>query len=125
MNFEIGLEADFYGVDCNSFKLDNCVFEAVEDENDGYRSMMSELRVVGEEEVNKLIFFKTPVARVRVEDESEGTYSSHTFDGYKLVDVKDGHIWLTFGTDNSDNYYPSFSFYYQTKGEAVLGILES
>jgi len=38
MEFKIGIEADFYGVDCNSFKLDNCVFEAVEDPRDDYRS---------------------------------------------------------------------------------------
>ena len=64
MKFEVGLEADFYGVDCNCFKLDNCVFEAVEDESDGYRSMMSDVRM--KDDTTGLIFFKTPVARVRV-----------------------------------------------------------
>jgi hypothetical protein len=123
MEFKVGLEADFYGVDCNSFKLDNCVFEAVEDESDGYRSMMSEVRM--QDCTDNLIFFKTPIARVRVEDESEGSYDHRGFDGYKLVDVKDGHVWLLFGTDDPTDYYPSFTFYYQTKGEVVLGILES
>ncbi len=113
MKFEIGLEADFYGVDNNYFKLDDTVFEAEEDESDGYRSCM---RDVSEVDVNNLIFFKTPIARVRVEDKSEANYSSSDgFDGYQLVDVEDGHVWLVFGTDNYNDYYPSYIFNYIPK----------
>lgn len=118
MKFEIGVEADFYGVDCNAFKLNNIVFEAVEDENDGYRSMMSELRIIENKE--NLIFFETPVARIRIEKRNEGYYGDQSFEGYNLVDINDGFIWLTFGTDMSDTYYPSFTFYYQHKHEFVL-----
>jgi hypothetical protein len=126
MEFKAGLEADFYGVDCHSFKLDNCVFEAVEDESDGFRSCMEEVRM--KDDTAGLIFFQTPIARVRVED-ADSSYDmrgfNRGFDGYKLVDVKDGHVWLMFGTDDPTDYYPSFSFYYQTKGEALLNIFES
>ena len=111
MEFKIGLEADFYGVDNNSFKLDNCVFEAVEDENDGYRSCMDEVRM--KDDTNGLIFFQTPLARVRVEDRTDGVHG--TFNGYDLVDVNDGFVWLTFGTDNCDDYYPTFIFIISTR----------
>jgi len=128
LTFELGLEADFYGVDCNSFKLDNCVFEAVEDNSDGYRSMLSDIRM--KDDVEGLIFFRTPLARVRVEDASDYLRYSfqqpdEPFEGYKLVDVVDGHVWLTFGTEYGDSYYPSFTYYYKTKGEALLDIFES
>jgi hypothetical protein len=127
MQIELGLEADFYGVDNTCFKLDDCVFEAVEDESDGYRSCMEEVRM--KDNTDDLIFFQTPLARVRVEDASDyekyAGFHDDRFEGYKLVDVNDGHSWLVFGTDHSDSYYPSFTFYYQTKGEAMLNILGS
>jgi len=122
MEFDIGLEADFYGVDCNSFKLDNCVFEAVEDESDGYRSCMAEVRM--KDDIKGLIFFQTPLARIRVEERSEGRYN-HEFEGYNLVDVNDGFVWLTFGADDPHDYYPSFEFFYQHKHEYVLSKFES
>jgi len=117
MVFEIGVEADFYGVDCNCFKLNNCIFEAVENESDGYRSCMEEVRM--NDDTKDLIFFNTPLARIRVEDCLVGQ-CDQTFNGYNLVDVNDGFIWLTFGTDNYDDYYPYFAFYYQNKQEWVL-----
>ena len=118
MKFEVGLEADFYGVDCNSFKLNNCVFEAIEDESDGYRSCMSEIRM--RDYTKGLIFFQTPLARICVKERTKNTY----YHGYDLVDVKDGFIWLTFGT-NDPHDYPSFEFFYQHKHEYVLRQLES
>ena len=118
MEFRIGLEADFYGVDCNSFKLDNYIFEAIEDNEDGYRSCMSDIRM--KDDTTGLIFFNTPLARIRVEERTDSRSQKHRFDGYNLVDVTDGFVWLTLGTDNIDDYYPSFEFYYQHKDEYVL-----
>jgi hypothetical protein len=66
MKFEVGQEADFYGVDCNRFKLNGTVFEAVEDESDGYRSMMHDVAIV--EDPVGLIFYAIPFARVKIED---------------------------------------------------------
>jgi len=81
---------------------------------------MNEVRM--QDNTNGLIFFQTPLARVRVEDCTSGHYG--TFDGYNLVDVTDGFVWLTFGTDNCDDYYPMFCFNYQHKGEYVLNKFE-
>lgn len=98
----VGSEFLFYGVDNNEFKLDDTVYEAIEDENDGYRSYLDSVVVV---EGNGL-FFTKPLARVRVEELDENNWC--------LVDVLTGHNWLTVGTDYSmDGYYPSFVFNYQ------------
>ena len=101
-------EADFYGVDNVFFKLGDTVYEAVEDESDGYRSCLDEIRIASDAE--GLIFFRNPLARVRVED--RGTDSQ---EGWLLRDVVDSHIWLEIGTDNNDDYYPYFIFRYYPK----------
>jgi hypothetical protein len=102
----VGKVLGFYGVDGNAFKTGRYVFEAVEDENDGYRSMMRGVAEV--KDPSGLIFFKRRVATVRVEEDSE-------FDGFRLVDVADGHTWLRLGTDHADDYYPMFRFDYEPK----------
>jgi len=104
---------DFYGVDNNTFRVgvggELLTFEAVEDENDGYRSMLEEVELRG----NTGVFSSAPLCRVTVIDapSSAGGYSYGAFDGYQLVDDS-GHVWLTLGTDNADDYYPSFTFSY-------------
>lgn len=97
----------FCGVDNLSFCLirsdgARLAFAAVEDESDGYRSMMEEVRSVP---LEGLIFFRTPVARVKIQDD-EGLFA-----GYHLID-DDGHVWLRLGTDHADDYYPMFIFEY-------------
>lgn len=111
MNFEkaVGEVFGFYGIDGNTFKLGGHVFEAVEDENDGYRSMLGE--VATRDNPSGLIFFKRSIAKVKVVE----TNNSHEFVGYELVDVEDGHVWLRLGTDEYDDYYPCFIFSYQPK----------
>lgn len=105
----------FFGVDDYKFKLGPYVFEAVEDRSDGYRSMMEEVKEVGE--VSTSIFFKQPVDDVWVREADEypnvdGFYGA--FDGYELVG-HDDHVWLRFGTSNSSDYYPCFEFHYTPK----------
>jgi hypothetical protein len=103
----VGREFDFYGVDASAFKLDEVVFEAVEDESDGYRSMLASVEV---KDPSGLLFFKTPLARVQLTIDG-----GNSFNGYKLVDVVDGHVWLRLGTNDYDDYYPLFTFDYQPK----------
>jgi myo-inositol-hexaphosphate 3-phosphohydrolase len=108
MKFEelIGKELKFYGVDGNTFKLENTVFEALENEDDGYRSYLKSVEV---KDPSGLIFFRRSIAKVRMET-GEGD-----FDGFRLVDVKNGHTWLRLGTDRGDCYYPHFVFEYTPK----------
>ena len=102
----VGETVSFFGVNCNCFKLGNQVFEAIEDESDGYRSYLESVEVVQ----GNLVFPRSKLARVKVEEFEDGY-----FDGYRLVGVSDGHEWLRFGTDNIDDYYPGFIFDYSPK----------
>lgn len=103
-----GKRVGFCGVDNLTFCLvteagERLAFEAVEDEADGYRSMLAEVKAVP---LEGLIFFRTPVAEVTVQDDG-----ASAFDGWRLVD-DGGHVWLRLGTDGTDDYYPMFAFRY-------------
>jgi hypothetical protein len=99
---------DFYGVDNHSFRvgrgIDVRTFEAMEDEDDGYRSFMGavERRADG-------VFFARPVSKVSLRKEANRYYRDYPM--YELVD-ETGHVWLRFGTDTTDEYYPFFVFDY-------------
>lgn len=101
-------ELDFYGLDNNFFKLDNEIYEAIEDESDGYRSYLSDIKPTTDKEAeNQLIFFTNPVDQVKIVEVDDTT-----FEGYELVAVSDGHVWLRVGTDNYDDWYPSCIIHY-------------
>ena len=105
-----GLELDYYGADAgdNTFKVDDIVFKVLEDPNDGYRSCLGTIDYTDE---HNSIFFRTPIARVRIETyEGRNREYSQGDQGYQIVDITDGHVWLEFGTDNTDDYYPCFVF---------------
>lgn len=113
-NFQelIGGEFLFYGISNYTFKLDDKIWEAVEDPNDGYRSCLEDIKLVNKGSVATGIYFQQPIAIVKVIESSE-------IHGYELVDVELPHTWLTFGTDNSDKYYPCFCFYYAPIPESM------
>ena len=115
IELKAGLKGSFYGVDGYRFKIGPTVFEAVEGESDGYRSCMAEVKAVDKEP--KDIFFKRAISKVLVKDKTHGHYG--TFDGYELIDLEDGHVWLELGTDNTDDYYPMFTFRYMAKEPKV------
>jgi hypothetical protein len=117
-NSLIGKSVGFCGVDNATFCLQDSVgnrlaFEAVENPDDGLRSMMDEVRVYhlpisGRGSADK-IFFHRPIVTVTVERDIN--LDSSQSDGYRLVDSA-GHVWLRFGTDTTDYYYPMFIFDY-------------
>jgi len=109
-NSLVGHEYDFYGVDNHAFCIGidgkRMAFQALEDENDGYRSYFDSFRIV----MDGNIFFATPIAHVKL-----AKLQKLTFEGWQLIDVVDGYQWLSVGTDHTDNYYPHFMFSYQPK----------
>ena len=112
---------DFYGIDDRRFKLGfdddvTIVLEALEDPHDGYRSYLNCVRV---NNVSDCIFFSTPVAKVHVEIIEMGRRT-----GYKLVDIETNHVWLTFGTNDSDSYYPYFFFEYDPPNTPFVKLLK-
>lgn len=99
---------NFYGVSFNYFKLDDAVWEAVEDPNDGYRSYLGAVLRISEAVAGT--FSHDPIAQVKVAKSGKENNSD-----FQLVDVADGHVWLSVGTDYTDNYYPCFYFTYTPK----------
>lgn len=87
-------------IDCQvmRFRLGGVVYSVVENPDDGYRSSMREI-VISDNAVMKNVF---PPGRV------VGRYYGDTDDKLELIDVKTGGTVLEAGTDNSDDYYPSF-----------------
>lgn len=111
--YELGREYDFYGVDPNKFKIDNMVLEVVEDEIDGYRSALKEVSLVPD---GSGIFARTPLDRVKIIESPQRISKYHQEDDcHEVVSVADGHVWLRFGTENTDDYYPCFCFQYSPK----------
>ena len=104
------------GVCANCFKLvteegDERVFEALEDEQDGYRSSLAEVREVTDPvQLSALTFSPSPYATV-----IGSHYSGDDFEGIMLVDETDDHVWLQIGTEKLDDYYPCFIFSYAAK----------
>lgn len=107
----------FYGADGTVFKLNDTVLQAIEDENDGYRSYLETVATYPD----GFIFFRDKLADVlviRIGDENMGDMEA--FDGYALVDAKDEHVWLLIGTEHTDDYYPSFVFQYFPKKQELI-----
>lgn len=102
---------DFYGVCGNRYKLDNTVWEAIEDKSDGYRSYLGSIEISTEKSDD--IFFPDSLGKVYVQK-----YDQNDTDGWTVVDEATGHVWLVIGTNHSDSYYPSFRFEYTPKDPA-------
>jgi hypothetical protein len=108
----IGQEFDFYGVDNAAFKLGDRVWLAIEDEDDGYRSYLGSIE---QRETKGFTFFATPLDCVRIDTDAS------IDDGFRLVSVADGHVWLEVGTDNVNDYYPYFVFRYEPRDKGGPG----
>lgn len=88
------------------FVLDGVAYQAIEDDNDGYRSSMGEITTAPLDEVAN----RFPPVRV------VGSYLTRRDDSYgnscdilRLTDVVTGQTVLEVGTDNTGDYYPSFT----------------
>jgi hypothetical protein len=79
------------------FQLGKIVYQCIEDPSDGYRSSMREIRLSKEPIKNRFKGVKVI-----------GKHSDKGEDILELIDVKTGKTVLMVGTDNSDDYYPSF-----------------
>lgn len=96
----------------NSFQLGSVIFEVMEDEEDGYRSSMQEVKIV-----NDMAPKGELLGQIQVIDMDTTELS-----GYALKD-SDGHVWLEFGTNHSDDYYPYFVFNWTPK-PSITDIME-
>lgn len=126
-------EMPFYGAHSNCFKVGSIVFEVLENPDDGYRSSMDMMLIHPNQDMSG--FFDTPLGTVRLErkigisesfhddakpgswNDRHGPTESDHYDGWCLIDTKDDHVWLEFGTKNYDDWYPMFWFYYRPKNQ--------
>lgn len=86
---------------CVNFVLDGKTYTATEDSNDGYRSTMAEIKISGFKVSNK---FKA----VKVLGMMRNQTWDRKCDIIDFADCVNGKIILSIGTDNTDDYYPSF-----------------
>lgn len=94
------------------FRLDGKVYTAVEDPDDGYRSSMERLYIA--DDPIKNVF---PPCKVLVRKKADEAYGSN--DTLEMLDVVTGKVVLEVGTDNSDDYYPSFVAAFHPENMAV------
>lgn len=91
----------------NQFQLGSVIFEVIENEDDGYRSSLKEVAIL---DTNAIKLSNNFLAEVVIKNGNKDN-----FEGWLIEDENDGHIWLKFGTDNVDDYYPTFTFYFNPK----------
>jgi hypothetical protein len=96
------------------FRLDGKVYTAVEDPSDGYRSSMEKLFVSEDNDMKNTFAPVKVLARIRTEYEYGGTAEV-----LQLLDMKNGKVILECGTDNTDDYYPSFVASWKPENMAV------
>ena len=95
---------DFYGVDGQCFKLDEVVYEVIDE-----GEVLHRVEICHDHHS----FHDLPIARVVIErSEFAGTF-------YSLFDLHDSHCWLHFGTA-CDEYDPGFIFDYTPNSEVPL-----
>lgn len=99
----VGTEADFYGVNDTSFKLDDTAYEVIEGE--------VFVEVMIDEHPHR--FPPLPVARVVVEE------CDDTMLGYQLTDLHDGHCWLRFGMDFGEPFSMPANFVFEYTAKAM------
>ncbi|MCG7985015.1 MAG: DUF2800 domain-containing protein [Candidatus Thiodiazotropha lotti] len=85
------------------FRLDGTVYVAAEDPEDGYRSSMRDLYVADKDAIKNTF---EPI-RVMCKHRTEGSFG-YADDVLEIIDIKTGRSVLIVGTENTDDYYPSF-----------------
>ena len=90
--------------DCQviNFVLDGITYSAIEDLDDGYRTMMGEIKVITEPVVSNAFPGQEVVARMLPDSKYEKN------EVLEIIDIRTGKTVLQVGTANTDDYYPYF-----------------
>jgi hypothetical protein len=95
-------------IGCCRFVLNNITYQITEDENDGYRSALEEVKVIADHQV-KNTFEPAWVKAVYVSVKTKGDYHyNRDCDIIQFIDVITNKIVLEIGTENTDDYYPTY-----------------
>ncbi len=95
-----------------TFKFQGIVWKAIENECDGYRSMLDQIAYDSFPEKFIAIDNLANVKVKRVYD-SESIF----FNGWELIDLEDEHVWLEVGTNHTDEWYPYIVFRHNPKAK--------
>lgn len=87
---------------CLRFRLDGKVYAAIENPDDGYRSNLDKLVHFPDAKMSNVF----PPVRVLGRLRTDTSYGSAEV--LQLLHVTNGEVILEVGTDNTDDYYPSF-----------------
>ena len=87
-----------------NFILDGVAYSAIENPDDGYRSSMRELRILGNGVVTNTFAPVRVVGRYLTRLDDYG----YECDILELIDVVTGLTVLRVGTENTNDYYPYF-----------------
>ena len=122
----VGCEFDFHGAQGALVRLNNVVYEFLEDPDDGYRSHLGAVRTTPASDHTG--FFPNPIAKVilvSTDDQDswpegwtpppEEPYHDGPFSGFFFIDAVDHHIWAQIGTEYHDSYYPCMVTHYSPK----------
>ena len=98
---EEGMLTNPYDGDCAyiKFTLDGITYKAIENPDDGYRSFLNELEIVDEK-------CKIRVPDIEVVCHMREYDKPWENDVLCFVDAANGEIFLSIGTENTNNYYP-------------------
>lgn len=109
----------YYDANAMAFRVDGKVYVVCEDESDGYRSSMEYLREFSGPVKN--VF--TP-CRVLVRRRTEAEYGGSA-NVLEFLDVTTGKLVLELGTDNDDDYYPSYVASFHPENMAANAVAPS
>jgi hypothetical protein len=99
------------------FRLDGIVYTALEDPCDGYRSSMDKI-FTSKDSMRNVFPPIMVLARIRTES-SGGSLYKEKAEVLQLLDMTNGKVILEVGTDNTDDYYPSFVATWRPENMAV------
>ncbi len=90
------------------FFLDDMAYMVFEDQNDGYRSCAGPIFSAKTDAYDVIPNYEYINRDVVVRHVKDSRYGGDAADIIEIIDVETAHVWLRVGTDNIDDYYPSF-----------------
>lgn len=102
---------------CINFVLDGVTYTAIEDSSDGYRSTLDGIMVSQEKVKNDFLPVEVLVV-YREKGDSEWS-TNNDCEILDFFDTKNGKKIMEIGTDNSDDYYPSFVANWQPENLSI------
>jgi len=115
VDFGIEKRTEEYYEDANTmaFEMDDKVYLVREDPDDGYRSSMKDI-----EEVDIKVVNQFPPCKVKGRRRKNSEYGEKN-DVIDFYDVVTGLVVLAIGTENIDDYYPSYVAYFDPRNMKI------